>query len=156
MPTTLRVRTGDGVNSVLIDAVVQLPDSGHSFGVAGTVQAPGHAAVAITGSPLTGPNNPGAGNLFWQIVVDWTSGAASVQQSSTADPSPVDEGPKGLPTVLAGLMPAAALQAGTPVLGRAATPADASTSVVIMRQTLTSTSPAAAWANTTTTTPNNY
>ena len=151
MPMQLAIRTGDGINTTLVDAVVVLPDSGHSYALSGVVKAPGLAAQAITGSPLTGPNNPGSGTITWQIVVDTTSGAASVIQTATATaPAPADEGPKAIPLTLSLDMPAA-----KPV-GRAAAPGDASTSVVIFQQQLTSGSPSAPWQNTTNVIPNQY
>lgn len=89
MPLTTSNYSGDGVNTVKVDTYIQLPDSGTAVNVAGSVQAVGSPAVAITGSPLTMPAAPASGSIFWNIQVDTGTGAATVQQSTTADPAPI-------------------------------------------------------------------
>lgn len=83
---TVSNRSGNGLADTFIDSHVELPDSGTSVGVGGSVQAPGLASATITGSPLTAPAVPGSGSIFWNIQVDANTGAASVQQSTSADP----------------------------------------------------------------------
>lgn len=150
MSVTQCIKTGDGVNTTLVNAVVELPDSGTTLNVAGKVQYPGQPAVAITGSPLAIPANPGSGSVFWQLVVDYLTGAASVVQSTANDPPPVDRGPKSPMFGPGELMPQAAVK------GRVSAAADQSTGIVILKQTLVTASPTANWQNTTTTIPNNY
>ena len=72
-----------------INVVIVLPDSGSSIVVSGNVKSPALPLVNITGSPLTAPGIPGSGSVFWNIQVDPTSGAATVQQSTVADPPAV-------------------------------------------------------------------
>lgn len=86
MPLTVSNTTGDGINTIYIQCSIELPDSGQTVNVTGMVQAPGQAAVPITGSPLTMPPAPGSGSTYWNIQVNTTSGVASVQQSSSSDP----------------------------------------------------------------------
>ena len=88
MPLTIQNRSGDGVHDVFIDSIVQLADAGNSVIVSGTVQQVGGAQVAITGSPVTGPGVPGSGSNFWNIQIDAITGAATVVNSTTADPAP--------------------------------------------------------------------
>ncbi|GAC1375204.1 MAG: hypothetical protein NVSMB4_03210 [Acidimicrobiales bacterium] len=90
MPLTVTNQSGDGFTADLLDVSVQLPDSGTSVPVSGRVAAKGAAGQAITGSPLTMPAAPASGSVFWNVQVDVTSGAATVQQSTTADPAPIN------------------------------------------------------------------
>lgn len=91
MPITFSNYTGDGAGSTLLDTVVQLPDSGTNVLIAGSVDPSGAGnPVAITGSPLTMPAAPGSGSIFWNIQVDTTTGVATVQQSTSADPAPIN------------------------------------------------------------------
>lgn len=83
---TITNQTGDGVNDDLIDTVVTLPDSGTNMLISGVIQAVGSASVPVTGSPLTIPAAPTAGNVFYNVQVDVNIGLATVQQSITADP----------------------------------------------------------------------
>lgn len=88
MPLTIINRSGDAVHDTFLDTVVVLPDSGGSVSVSGAVQPAGAGAlVPITGSPLTAPSVPGSGSTYWNIQVDAITGAASVQQSNSADPA---------------------------------------------------------------------
>ena len=89
MPLTVINQTGDGTVAALIDTAVTLPDSGSVVQIDGRVTPPGGATVQVTGSPLTMPAAPGSGQIFWNIQVDTGTGAASVQQSTTADPAPI-------------------------------------------------------------------
>ena len=89
MPLTITNRSGDGINDAFIDTFVQLPDAGSSVAVGGTIRATAGALTALTGSPLTAPAVPGAGSTFWNIQVDAITGAATVQQSTVADPAPL-------------------------------------------------------------------
>lgn len=91
MPLTVIDVTGDGVVADLSDVAIQLPDSGTSVTISGRVQAVGASSAAITGSPLTMPTAPASGSVFWNIQVDTVSGAASVQQSTSADPAPISQ-----------------------------------------------------------------
>lgn len=87
MSLTVSNRSGTGGADAFIDSNVELPDTGTSIGVGGSVQSPGLAGVTITGSPLTAPAVPGTGSIFWNIQVDVITGAATVQQSTSADPA---------------------------------------------------------------------
>lgn len=91
MPMTISNYSGDGTSSVNIDSYIQLPDSGTSVLVAGSVNPVGTSgALTITGSPLTMPAAPGSGSIFWNIQVDTTTGASTVQQSTSSDPVAID------------------------------------------------------------------
>lgn len=90
MPLTVLNTTGDGVSATWIDAQIQLPDSGTSVKVTGNVCLPGGTPVNVTGSPVTIPAAPGSGSIFYNIQVDGTTGAATVQQSTSADPAPIN------------------------------------------------------------------
>lgn len=88
MPKTLTNQTGDGVSSPLIQANIELPDSGQSVKVVGAVQAVGASLVAITGSPVTAPLPPGSGLTGWMIQVHTGTGAASVKSQASTVPVP--------------------------------------------------------------------
>lgn len=90
MPLTISNYTGDGATAPKLDTYIQLPDSGTTVLVGGSVTAVNLPLATITGSPLTMPVAPGSGSIFWNIQVDQISGAATVQQSTTADPAPVN------------------------------------------------------------------
>lgn len=90
MPLTASNYSGDGVTTNKVDTYVQLPDSGTTVPVQGSVTLIGGGPAPITGSPLTMPTAPGSGSIFWNIQVDGTTGAATVQQSTTADPAPIN------------------------------------------------------------------
>lgn len=91
MPLTISNYTGDGTSSTNVDCYIQLPDSGTSVLVAGSVNPTGAGgALVVTGSPLTMPAAPGSGSIFWNIQVDATTGAATVQQSTSSDPATID------------------------------------------------------------------
>jgi hypothetical protein len=151
MPVTLSINTGDGKNTLKIQAALTLPDSGTSLSLAGTIQQPGQNPVALTGSPLTMPAAPGSGSIFWNVQVNYLTGAAVVVQSTVADPPPAGQGPN-MPLLVGQLLQAA----NTPPGGRATQASDQSTNVVIFRQTLVNGSPAAAWANTTNSVPDSF
>jgi len=86
---TVTNQTGDGVLDDLFNVVVTLPDTGTAVQLDGYVQPVGGPSVNITGGPLTIPAAPASGSVFYNIQVDSVAGAASVQQSTTADPPPV-------------------------------------------------------------------
>lgn len=116
MPATISNFTGDGVTGPRLDTFVQLPDTGTNVLVAGSVTATGGPLVPIIGSPLTMPAAPGSGSTFWNIQVDSGTGAASVQQSATADPAPIS--PTALVVFRQILIPGQV----NPALGGSATP----------------------------------
>lgn len=87
MPLTVSNYTGDGVVSAGIATSIQLPDSGSSVQITGSVDTVTGAAVAVTGSPLTAPTPPGSGSVFWIIQVDGVTGVASVKQSTVSIPA---------------------------------------------------------------------
>ena len=89
MPMTITNQTGDGAVADLLDVTLTLPDSGASMGIFGRVQVVGAAAVVITGSPLAIPIAPAAGSVFYNVQVDSGTGAATIQQSTVADPAPI-------------------------------------------------------------------
>lgn len=89
MPATISNFTGDGVTAPRLDTFVQLPDTGATVLISGAVTPIGGPQVPITGSPLTMPTAPGSGSIFWNIQVDTGTGAATVQQSTLADPAPI-------------------------------------------------------------------
>jgi hypothetical protein len=90
MPVTFSNLTGDGVTVAQVKTSVELPDSGTSVSICGTVTPVAGSPIAVTGSPLTMPAIPGSGTTYWNIQVDVTTGAATVQQSGTADPAPIN------------------------------------------------------------------
>ncbi|GAC1373740.1 MAG: hypothetical protein NVSMB4_00640 [Acidimicrobiales bacterium] len=90
MSLSIQNRSGDGINDYFIDTIVVLPDSGSSVTVGGMVALIGGANVLVTGSPLTAPAVPGSGSTFWNIQIDGTTGAATVQQSPSADPPAIN------------------------------------------------------------------
>lgn len=88
MPKTISNFTGDGLADPIIQVNIQVPDSGASVLVAGTVRAPGATnVVTVTGSPLTAPGVPGSGITSWIIQADLTTGALSIKTSSSAMPA---------------------------------------------------------------------
>jgi len=89
MPLTVTNQSGDGATATLLDVTLQMPDMGTVVGIIGRVQTVGNPAVTVTGSPLAIPVAPAAGSVFYNVQVDSTSGAATVQQSTTADPAPI-------------------------------------------------------------------
>lgn len=89
MAMTITNQTGDGAVADLLDVTLTLPDTGTSMGIFGRVQVVGAAAVAITGSPLAIPAAPASGSVFYNVQVDSGTGAATVQQSTVADPTPI-------------------------------------------------------------------
>ena len=87
MPLTVSNTTGDGVTSTLIDLDIELPDAPGTLLIAGSVTPVGQAAVAVTGGPLAIPAAPASGSVFYNVQVNTSTGVASVQQSTTADPA---------------------------------------------------------------------
>ena len=89
MSLTVTNQTGDGVLDDLFNVVVTLPDTGTAVQLDGYVQPVGGPSMNITGGPLTIPAAPApaSGSVFYNIQVDSVAGAASVQQSTTADPA---------------------------------------------------------------------
>jgi len=89
MPLTITNITGDGVFDDLFAVTLTLPDTGTAVSIDGQVRPLGGAFVAVTGSPLAIPAAPAAGSVFYNVQVDTVTGAATVQQSTTADPAPI-------------------------------------------------------------------
>lgn len=87
MALTISNYTGDGVTAPKLDTFVQLPDSGTNVLISGSVTPIGGPQVPITGSPLTMPTAPASGLTYWNIQADTGTGTATVQQSTTADPT---------------------------------------------------------------------
>ncbi len=90
MPLTITNFTGDGIKDDQIAGAIEVPDSGTSYSVTGTVTPAGGSAVAMTGSPLTAPSPPGSGNIYWIIQVNTTTGALSIKQN-TSGPAPTPD-----------------------------------------------------------------
>lgn len=90
MGMTITDITGDGIGATAIRFSLSLPDSGTSALIDGEVQTVGASVQAITGSPLSIPAAPASGTIFWNVQVDTTSGAATVQQSTSVDPAPIN------------------------------------------------------------------
>lgn len=148
MPRTLSLSTGDGIKTPKVVAQIELPDSGQSIVISGTVQAPGQAIQSLdASSPLTAPSIPGSGSIFWQIQVDWTTGTASIIQSTTAYPPVQNKGPAN-PMLLVGQLLPAQQNSGPPG-GVSGLGGNVSTSVIIFQMTLTASSPTAYSQNTT-------
>jgi hypothetical protein len=84
MPLTISNWTGDGVKDPVIATSIQLPDSGTSVIIAGSVTPTGGQPVTVTGSPVTAPAPPGSGSVYWIIQVNTATGAATVKQSAVA------------------------------------------------------------------------
>jgi hypothetical protein len=91
MPLTVSNFTGDGVGSPIISTYVELPDSGTTIQVGGSVTPIGGSPITVTGSPLTAPTPPVSGSVYWAIEVNSTTGAATVIQSTSSMPT-VDPG----------------------------------------------------------------
>lgn len=90
MSLTVSNQSGDGVTADFIEVYVQLPDAGTSVLITGRIQAVGAASVSVSGSPLTIPAAPAAGSVFYNVQVDSVAGLATVQQSTVADPAPIN------------------------------------------------------------------
>ena len=90
MPLTITNQTGDGATVDFEDYSIQLPDAGTAVQITGRIQKVGGASLTVTGSPLTIPAAPGSGSIFYNIQVDTTTGAATVQQSTSADPAAIN------------------------------------------------------------------
>lgn len=84
MPITISNTTGDGQTSVYEDYDIEIPDSGGSLLVAGSIQVPGNASVAITGSPVTLPAPPASGVIYALVQANFVTGALTVKQSTVA------------------------------------------------------------------------
>jgi len=87
MPITTSSTTGDGVLSDYLDYDIEIPDSGTSVSVSGTVQPAGGVAAPMTGSPVTIPAAPGSGSLYYIVQVNKLTGALSVKQSASLVPA---------------------------------------------------------------------
>jgi hypothetical protein len=87
---------GDGVLTPYIACNVQLPDTATTIPVGGSYQAPRIGAstpgvqpyVPFTGSPITPPSVPGSGSIYWNCVLNTSTGALTVTQSTSAYPTP--------------------------------------------------------------------
>ncbi len=89
MPLTINYLTGDGILDDRIQCAIELPDSGTSVSVSGSVKKVGGTAQAITGSPLTAPADPAGGHTTtWIIQVDKGNGAATVKSLVDGTPTP--------------------------------------------------------------------
>lgn len=89
MATTFSNHTGDGLLDDLISTSIELPDTGTTLNLSGSVQAVGATLVTITPATLAMPAAPASGSIFWNVQVDKGSGVATVQQSTSADPAPL-------------------------------------------------------------------
>lgn len=78
--------TLDETTGISLEYTVALPDAGTSVKIAGAVSGAGGVKVAITGSPISAPANPGSGSIFYIIQVNTTTGAATLLQSTEAYP----------------------------------------------------------------------
>ena len=87
MPKTIQDTTGDGITVPFVNFALTLPDAGGSITLEGQVSPAEMPAIAITGSPLTGPAVPGAGSTWWIIQVNYTTGAATIKTSASATPT---------------------------------------------------------------------
>jgi hypothetical protein len=87
MPLTISNWTGDGIVDPNIATAIELPDSGSSILITGTVTATGGTRTSVTGSPLTAPSPPGSGSIFWLIQVHTGTGAATIKQSTVSMPA---------------------------------------------------------------------
>jgi hypothetical protein len=96
MPLTVSYSEGNAATDNQLALSILLPDAnGGNASVAGNVQA---ASVSGTPSPAfsVGPTTialpaaPGSGSLFFNIQIDLTSGVATLQQSTSAPPSPIN------------------------------------------------------------------
>ena len=91
MPLTISNTTGDGALDPYIDSAIELPDTGTSVTVTGTVRPAGGVSAVLNGSPLTSPAPPASGLVYWLIEANLTTGALTVLQSASAMPA-VDTG----------------------------------------------------------------
>ncbi len=87
MSMTVSNATGDGIVETRIACSIELPDSGTSVLVDGTVCPAGGAQVTLTGSPVTIPVAPGAGSVFYLIEANLLTGGLAVVQSTVSMPS---------------------------------------------------------------------
>ncbi len=90
MPLTISNTEGDGLVDTRVDYALELPDSGSTIVLNGTVQGAGGPQFAMSPTSLVMPNPPASGTIFWNLQADTTSGAVTVQQSTVADPSPIN------------------------------------------------------------------
>lgn len=87
MPITISNYTGDAVLTNQVATSIELPDSGTSVTITGTVTSAGGSQVSVTGSPLTAPAAPGSGSIYWVIQVNLSTGAATIKQSTSSMPT---------------------------------------------------------------------
>jgi len=88
MPVTISNTTGDGLYTVYEDYDIEIPDSGGTVLIAGSVQIPGNAPVALVGSPITLPAPPASGVIYALVQANLVTGALTVKQSTIAVPTP--------------------------------------------------------------------
>jgi len=101
MPVTFAITSGGikgSTNAVetFVQVQIQLPDSfpGNltiSGFVQGVLNGVTQAVMQITngsgGQTIALPAVPGSGNTFWNVQIDVTTGTATIQTSSVADPA---------------------------------------------------------------------
>jgi len=87
MPITISSTTGDGQLTAYLDYDIEIPDSGQSVSITGTVQAVGQPAQPMTGSPVTIPALPASGSLYYIIQASFATGALTLKQSAAAMPT---------------------------------------------------------------------
>jgi hypothetical protein len=95
MPLTLSPAGGDGVLSPAIRCNVLLPDSGTTITVNGSYQPPlvgsvpqGMQPIINFSGTVTSPGVPGSGSNFWNCLLNVTTGALTVQNSTVAFQQP--------------------------------------------------------------------
>ena len=96
MPMTISNTTGDGITSNYEDYDIEIPDSGSSILVTGTVQGVGLPAQALSGSPLTFPTPPASGVINVIVQASLTTGALTLKQNTTAGILPATDAGNGL------------------------------------------------------------
>lgn len=90
MPLTISYLEGNGQADDRLAIQVQLPDgNGGNANVGGAVQAVGQSVQTVSAT-LALPAAPGSGSIFFNIQVDVTSGAATLQQSTSAPPAAIN------------------------------------------------------------------
>jgi hypothetical protein len=91
VPLTVSYSEGNGAADNRLAISVSLPDgNGGNAVVAGMVQAAGASAETVGPTTLALPTAPVSGSIYFNIQVDVTSGAATLQQSTSAPPAPIN------------------------------------------------------------------
>lgn len=80
--------SGDGSNAPLVSFNLNLPDTNGGNAVCeGTVSFIGLATVKIVNTPLALPVAPGAGQVFYMLQVNTSTGVVSLKQSTASYPT---------------------------------------------------------------------